>query len=377
MELHRHIGLMIEPLGGYRDKILTGISRYARQKSNWRITCFDRERKELPGLMESWKGDGIICTAADLRFAEAAATRTIPIVNVSSHPLDSPFPFLDVVGDDVAAGMKAAHFLLDRGFQSFAFLRRRENARFLADRGQGFVETVESAGHKTETLSVAPTDAGHLTDWLASLPRPLALLGATDRLATMGLEACWELGLKVPEEVAILGLGNSEPLCELCSPALSSLDMDLERRGYEAARWLDRVLEGEAPPAGPQTIAPAHVVERRSTEVYAFEDPNVVSALRFIRANAHQTIKVRDVVAATRISRRSLEGRFNKLINRTLHDEIWRAHFELATRLLASSDLPLQEVAGRSGFRTASALVNLFRQRFGQTPREYRIANRR
>ena len=103
----------------------------------------------------------------------------------------------------------------------------------------------------------------------------------------------------------------------------------------------------------------------------------MVSALRFIREHADTTIKVRDVVAATTISRRSLEGRFNTLIGRTLHEEIWRGHFDLAMRLLSSSDLSLQEVAERSGFRTASALVNLFRQRLGVTPKEFRVANRR
>ena len=100
-------------------------------------------------------------------------------------------------------------------------------------------------------------------------------------------------------------------------------------------------------------------------------------ALRFIHKNAHRTIKVGDVVKVTGISRRSLEGRFNSIVSRTLHEEIWREHFALATRLLSSSDLSLQEVAERSGFRTASALVNMFRQRFSMTPREYRVANRR
>jgi LacI family transcriptional regulator len=151
----------------------------------------------------------------------------------------------------------------------------------------------------------------------------------------------------------------------------------MERRGYEAARLLDGILEGGPRPTEPTLIPPAHVIERHSTNVYAFDDMDVVAALQFIRENAFRTINVRDVVAATTISRRSLEGRFNRLIGRTLHEEIWQAHFDLATRLLASSDLSLQEIAQRSGFRTASALVNLYRHRLGITPKEYRIANRR
>ncbi|MGA1369928.1 MAG: helix-turn-helix domain-containing protein, partial [Blastocatellia bacterium] len=132
-----------------------------------------------------------------------------------------------------------------------------------------------------------------------------------------------------------------------------------------------------AAPRMPVRIPPAHVVERRSTDVYAFDDRDVVAALRFIREHADRTIKVRDVVAATNLSRRSLEGRFNVMVGRTLHEEIWRAHFDVAKRLLSSSDLDLQGVAERSGFRSASALVNLFRQRLGVTPKQFRVDNRR
>jgi len=375
MEGIRHIGLMVESLNGYGGKILTGISRFAHQKNNWRIAYFDRERKELADLVGSWQGDGIICSAIDQRFADAAAGRGLPIINVTSRQIDPVF--INVIGDDLSVGAKAAEFLLGRGFQSFAFLRRRETARFSADRGKGFIGAVEAAGFKVRSLAIGTAGDDELAEWLAGLARPLAVLGSTDRLAAMVIEACWKLGLRVPEEIAVLGIGNHDQLCELCSPTLSSVDVDMERRGYQAALWLDRILEGEARPAEPVLIPPTFLAERRSTDVYAFDDPDVVAALRFIHDHASQNIKVTDVVAATRLSRRSLEGRFNKLVAHTLHEEIWQAHFDLATRLLASTDLSLHDVAGRSGFRTASALVNLFRLRFGQTPKEYRVANRR
>jgi len=371
----RNIGLMIDSLNGYGRKILDGISRYSHQKSNWRITFFDRERKELADLIETWEGDGIICTAVEQRFVEAAAKRTIPVINVTGRATDSCM--INVIGDDHAAGVEAAKFLMGRGFKSFAFVRRKENAMFSITRNKGFADTLAEAGLPCEIIALGPAGDDELADAIAKLPRPLAVAGAGDRQAAMVVEACWKLGLRVPEEVAVLGIGNYEQLCELCSPTLSSLEVDMEKRGYEAARILDEILEGADRPTETIMLPPAHVVERASTNVYAFEDQDVVAALRFIRENAAMTIKVRDVVSATNISRRSLEGRFNKLIGRTLHDEIWQAHFDLAIRLLTSSDLSLQEVAQRSGFRTASALVNLFRQRFSLTPKEYRVANRR
>jgi len=372
----RHIGLMVEPLSGYGSKILTGISRYTHQKPDWRVAFFDRECRELADLVATWQGDAIICTLADQRFRDAALARDIPVVNVAGL-IHEP-KLINVLGDDEAVGRMGAEFLLERGFDNFGFIRRRENSRYMADRFGGFEKRLAETGAKPTAISLPQANADEeLAEWITSLPRPLALLGSIDRLSAMALEACWKLGLSVPEEVAVLGVGDYEQMCELCSPTLSSVHLDMERRGYEAAALIDRILGGEKRPDEAVRIPPAHVVERRSTDVYAFDDQDIVSALRFIRDNAPHSIKVGNVVGATSLSRRSLEGRFNNLVGRTIHDEIWRAHFDLAQRLLTSSDLGLQEVAERSGFRTASALVNLFRQRLGMTPKEYRIANRR
>ena len=367
---------MVDPLSGYGSKILDGISRYVQRKPNWRIAYFDRERKELAELVETWEGDAIICTVVEQRFHDAAASRKIPVVNVAGLLDESEV--MGVLSDDHAIGRMAAEHLLDRGFTNFAFVRRRDGTRYSQDRGSGFQKRIEEAGWKVSMINLASTHADEeLIEKLTVLPRPLAVFSSLDRVGAMVLEACWKAGLKVPEEIAVVGAGNHQQLCELCSPTLSSVEVDMERRGYEAAALLDRVLEGEKRPKDPIRIPPAHVVERRSTDVFAFDDADVVSALRFIREHADTTIKVRDVVAATTISRRSLEGRFNTLIGRTLHEEIWRAHFDLAMRLLSSSDLSLQDVAERSGFRTASALVNLFRQRLGVTLKEFRVSNRR
>lgn len=365
---------MIESLHSYGSKILTGISRYAHQKSDWRIAYFDREQKELEDLVRTWQGDGIICSAVDAQFAGAAAGREIPVVNVTGRFLDPRLS--NIISDDREVGVMAAKFLLDRGFESFAFLRRKSSSPFATDRGNGFSDTVTAAGYKVESLAIGSGGDEEVERWLSVLPRPLAVLGATDRVASIVIEACWKLGLRVPEEISVLGIGNSEQLCELCSPTLSSVNVDMERRGYEAAECLDRILQGQSVPEETKLIPPACIVERQSTHAFAFDDADIVAALKFIHSHAPESIKVTDVVKATSISRRSLEGRFNKLIGRTIHDEIWNAHFELAKRLLSSSDLSLQAVAERSGFRTSSALVNLFRQRYGQTPKEYRIANR-
>lgn len=369
-----HIGLMIDALSGYGHRILEGIGRYSQQKPEWRFAFFDRGQSDLASLVRTWKGDAIICTALDDRFKEAAIGREIPVLNVTGRI--SASNMIDVIGDAHASGVMAAQFLLARGFRNYAMVGDRDSAAFSVGRMRGFVETVVAAGFQVSTYSGGVGDEEELDAWITTLPRPVGLAATADRQASMVIDSCWRVGISIPEEIAVLGIGNYRQLCELTSPTLSSLEINMERRGYEAATLLGTILDGGEIPEHPLLIPPAHVVERESTNIYAFDDPDVVAALQFIRVNAFRTIHVRDVVAATTISRRSLEGRFNNLIGRTLHDEIWQAHFDLASRFLASSDLPLQEIAARSGFRTASALVNLFRQRYGMTPKEYRIANR-
>ena len=151
----------------------------------------------------------------------------------------------------------------------------------------------------------------------------------------------------------------------------------MEARGFEAASVLFRLLSGDPAPTRPIFISPAGVVTRRSTDTYSYNDPDLINALRFIQDHADQSIKVKEVVAATSISRRSLENRFSKHFSRSLHDEIWRVHFEKAKHLLITTDLSLQEIAERSGFRAASALANLFKRKTDLTPRAYRAEHRR
>lgn len=216
-----------------------------------------------------------------------------------------------------------------------------------------------------------------LADWLSAQACPLAILASSDRQAANVLEACHLAGIAVPEDMAVLGAGNHTQLCELSTPALSSIDCDLEARGYQAASLLFQLMRGGSRTNDPIQIPPSGIAIRRSTDTYAFGDPDLSKALRFIHHHAHESINVRDVLGATSISRRSLENRFRRHFSRSLHEEIWRVHFELAQKLLTTTDLGLQQVAERSGFRTASALPNLFNQKTGLTPRSYRTEHRR
>ena len=370
------IGLMLDPLNGYASSILNGISNYIHSVNPpWKVSYFDRERKDLAELVRTWQGDGIICTVVDDNFLDAVKSREIPIVNVVGRYKETGM--MTVISDDPNTGAMGARFFLERGFRRLAFVRSRVPEPFAIEREEGFVRTARAAGAAVVAFQTSNDIEADLTDWLRAMGPPLGLMAATDRIALEILHACSKQGLAVPEQFSVLGCGNHTQLCELCSPQLSSVDVDFERRGYEAAELLQRVLTGEEKPTSPVMIPPLTVRERASTDAFAFDDEDMVAALRFIRSKASETIQAKDVVAATSLSRRSLEMRFQKLLGRTIHDEIWRVHFEVAQHLLSVSDLGLEDIAARAGFSSASTLANLFRLRTGMTPRTYRAKHRR
>ena len=84
---------------------------------------------------------------------------------------------------------------------------------------------------------------------LKKLPKPLGVFCPSDEMGSRMLHACEDADLRVPEEVAVLGCHNDELTCNFTLVPLSSVDDDLELQGYEAARLLERLMNGEAPPA--------------------------------------------------------------------------------------------------------------------------------
>ena len=170
--------------------------------------------------------------------------------------------------------------------------------------------------------------------WLTGLPRPVGILASHDPQAVELSELCRHSGLRVPEEVALVGVDNDDLLCELGAPSLTSVALPAERVGFEAARLLDCLLTRPRPrgrPGGSALLLPPQgVVTRVSTDVLAIDDAEVVATLRFIRQHAHESIQVKDVLDEVPVSRRTLERRVRAALGRGVWEEIRRAHLERA-----------------------------------------------
>ena len=118
-------------------------------------------------------------------------------------------------------------------------------------------------------------------------------------------------------------------------------------------------------------VYPTHIVTRESTDIYANNDPYIVSVLRYIHENIRQKISVNDLVALIPLSRRLLELRFKKSMSLSIYDYIIRIRIEKMAQLLCEG-MNVSEAAMELGFSDIKNVSRTFKQIKGMTPSEYR-----
>jgi LacI family transcriptional regulator len=181
-------------------------------------------------------------------------------------------------------------------------------------------------------------------------------------------------GLRVPEDVAVLGIGNDPISCMGCAPTLSSVAIPAEQIGHVAAGTLNRRLGGQEVES--LLLPPGAVVERESTDTVGVKDPVTRRAIAFIRANSHLPIAIPHVAAHVGISYRGLEYRFRKQAGCTVHEELTRCRLDRATELLSGSTAPIKRIAHETGRMKIQNFSRFIKHHTGLSPTEYRAQHR-
>jgi LacI family transcriptional regulator len=211
-----------------------------------------------------------------------------------------------VLPDDDAIAVMAVDYLISLGFRQLAYCWSG-SSQYGRLRLEGFRRRAGESGIKVHECNAATT---RLDNWLQGLPKPIGVLGCNDDWAHRLLNAARQQSIKVPDELAVLGVDNDELFNALVTPSLSSIALPTEQIGYEAASQLDRLMNGDKLESPVTLLPPVRVVPRASTDVLSIEDEDIILAVRFIREHASEPLQVDDVLDHVPLSRRSLERRF-------------------------------------------------------------------
>jgi len=306
--------------------------------------------------------------------AEAITELGKPAVSVRR-----PGPFSSVRSDEPEMARLALEHFTDRGLRHLAMAGRAgevNSPRLVAFRELVQAAAIELTERLVDTVDdgVDALDALTVTwgDWLAQLPKPVGVLCPQTQTAMEVIYAAGQRGLAVPEQVAVLACGDNDLQRELIEPTLSVVDSGSWRRGWEAARLLDRQFQDPGRPIEESVVPPRGVITCRSTDMLAIDNPDLAKAVRMIRDHACDGGPIGPVLERLPMSRRSIEMGMKRVFGRTIHKEVTRIRIERARELLAYSSMTMPEIASRCGFAYASHLNRIFKERVGMTPTAYR-----
>jgi LacI family transcriptional regulator len=369
------IGIQLDLIGAYGREVLRGIMRYAHVVGEWEFVMPPMYSLGSREVVSPETVDGLVAMVHDGKLLGPFRKAGVAVVNVA-RTLDqetlATLGLASVLPDDRRIGEVAFEYFRDRGFRNVAFCGH-PTAAWSVRRGAAFLAAAEAAGCNCQKVAMADeVPAG----WVKELELPCAVLAANDRYAWHAADACRAAGVRVPEDVAILGVDNDVLLADMVQPPVSSVVPGASTVGFEAGRLLSKLMKGEAAPVLPLMVEPEGIITRRSTDVLAISDDMVAGAVRLIRQKGTGNLSVQDIANTLLVSRRSLERRFRAQLGRSLLDEIRRVRIERARRLLCDTGLDMAAITRQCGFSSHERFSTVFRQMMGCTPSEYRRRHR-
>ena len=375
----KHIALALPLDIVFVERLLPGILDFARDQGGWVFTRIPERLTSSFEWLRNWEGDGAFVLISNKTDVKVARSLPIPIVNVGGYVKDVRIPTVTL--DQQMVGRLAAEHLLARRFHRFGYYGVRD-LWYSEQRRIGFETALLEAGYKCSSIEStnlirSPWDwrrvGGELARWLRSLQPPVGIMASWDLRAQMLSEACTMIGLRVPEDVAIVGVDNDPIACEFCIPQLTSVSRNDREVGWQAAKLLSQLLEGKRSLKLPILIPPDRVVARRSTDTLVIEDAEVARIVQQVRDHLNEVFGVERILRLSPLSRRQLEQRFRRSVGSSPYAFLNELRVERAKLLLAQSHKrALTTVASECGFSELRRFRMVFRRITKLSPAEYR-----
>jgi LacI family transcriptional regulator len=360
----------------------------------WSIVLGDDLRGVVPSARAGFVG--VIGCLGDARLAAAVRAGSLPVVGVACccepQAIRSLGLSAQVVLDEERIAELAAEHLIACGLMSLAYVTTGASREA---RGQAFerqakaaqrschVERLAEPAGKASKRNAAATIESNTTNeskieqlcrWLESQAVPVGVLACDDAHARLVIDACRRVGRRVPEEVAVIGIGNDDLLCEASVPPLSSIDPGFFQLGSAAAATLDAILRPRRGRSVEPRVEVAAIgpVARRSTDMLAIDDEQVAEAVRIVRGRPAADITVDVLALQLGLSRSTLEQRFRRAVGCSVHDEIVRSRLAEVRRIIGNQDLTMKQVAQACGFGSVSYMTTFLKKHLGVTPGQLR-----
>ncbi|MBQ3745793.1 MAG: substrate-binding domain-containing protein [Kiritimatiellae bacterium] len=369
----------------HRD-ILYGISKYAKSH-HWSLQIIpipETFNEEMFSQLESNGTEGII--TSDYGSAETARCLVMsgmPLVFLGARSRSlskrtSNIAYVRV--DDTAIGATGARFLCSRGqFRSVGFVPSNTKNHCSLLRLRGFMQELSGRGVSVRVfkgpcvVDGSEGDVNALSEWLAALPKPAAVMALYDIRAIQLLEAAKRAGVSIPDQLLVIGADNDELLCDLAEPTLTSIASDYVQLGTLAAEAMSKMLSSRTLlQAFGLRMKSAAVVERETTLHLPPATRMINEALSFIDKHYTSPISAKDVVEHLGVSRRLAEFRFSVATGKSILQYIIEKRLQAVREKLLSSDMPITTISASCGFRSENYAKNIFHRRFGMSMREFR-----
>jgi len=387
---YRRVGLLIETSHEFGRQLLRGIRRYDQEShARWGFFLLPGGMSQDMGGIKSWDCDGMIARLygqSRLKLASVVEASGCPLIMVdpdrglmNKQEKIWTNPVLTTHTASIVA-MAYTH-LFESGCRHFAYVHSKDQTVWSERRDKGFTTLVRSNGFSCDVYrsvnkrkeNAFEDDIVRLGEWLAKLPKGTGLFAAMDERGQNVLEACNESGVRVPEDLLVIGIDNDPLLCDLCEPTLSSVAMDVERAGFEAAELLHQLMEGKVSGKGVVIkVEPTHVSRRESTANFFHENPLVAKANRYMLIHyGDSSLQMSDIASRCGVSRRLMESHFARSVGRTPLRVLTDIRMERAVALLMEQDYSISKIGEMCGFSTANYFTKAFRHNFGLSPLRY------
>lgn len=355
---------------------LQGIFNQLGASSNWSFRIVGDESELIRLIRDDMPPDGIISCPIDApESLRIIARSAIPFVGIGINSvlrIRRKTNVAFVQNDNEQIGREAAEYFLSRGlFRSYAYVSTPTNEDWCLVRGVEFERRLAQAGHVCRRV-VSSQNENALACFLSDLSKPAAVFTACDDLAADVIRVARARKIKVPAELAVLGVDNDELLCEHTTPTLSSVNPDTESTGAAATTALKQLIGHRHTQPITVKCPICGIVERGSTTYIAPETALIMRARAFIRQDSTLTLTPDDIARHLHVSRRLLDLRFHQREKTSVAEILATKRLERAKFLLQRTNRPVKTIFAQAGFRSNAYATRLFKKATGMTPLAWR-----